>query len=114
MQRETLPAESIAGVTKNFKKGITTGEGILIGGLTGIILGFSLGLATDCDDPDGDCNFADRLLATKNFTLSLFLGGLLGSIGLFIGLFSKKKDKMYYHIGGNRENIKYNKIGLTF
>ena len=32
----------------------------------------------------------------------------------FIGLFSKKKDKMYYHIGGNRENIKYNKIGLTF
>jgi hypothetical protein len=112
MHRETLPAESIAGVTKNFKKGISAGEGILVGGLTGIVLGFSLGLASDC--PDGDCDFGDRLFATRNFSLSLFLGALLGTVGLFVGLFSKKKDKLYYHIGGSRENIRYNKIGLTF
>jgi hypothetical protein len=114
MHRETLPAEKIAAVTKNFKNGMTAGEGILLGAAAGIIIGFSLGLTRDCDTPDGSCDFTDRLFSTKNFSASLFLGGALGLIGMCIGLFSKKKEKMNYHIGGSRDNIKYNKIGLTF
>ena len=116
MRRETLPAERIEGITKGFKNGMTAGRGLLYGGLGGTVLGFALGLSSDCEDSDGDgkCDFGEKLLATRNFTLSLLLGASFAVVGMIIGLFSKKKDKVYYNIGGKRENIRYNKIGLTF
>jgi hypothetical protein len=109
-QQEMIPAENIAEVTKRYKNGMTAGQGLLFGALGGIVIGFSLGLASDCDG----CDFAERLFATKNFGASLFLGGFLGLIGMFVGLFSRKKDKVSYHIGGSRDNIRNNKVGLTF
>jgi len=112
---EVIPAERISGVTKNFKK-LTVGEGALAGGLAGLLLGISFMLFTHCEDSDGDgnCDFSDRVFSDKSLKAYFILTGGLGLVGMFIGLFSRKKEKMYYDIGGKRDNIKYNKIGLTF
>ena len=115
-QSDMIAVENIVDVTKRYKSGLTAGQGLLFGSLTGIVIGFAVGLSGDCDDADGDgkCDFVERLFATKNFGASLFLGGFLGLIGMFVGLFSRKKDKMSYHIGGSRENLRNYKVGLTF
>ena len=113
-QSEMITAENISGITKNFKNVLTAGEGMLIGGITGILLGFTLGLTQDCDDPNEECDFVNRLFSTKSFRASLILGSGFGVGGMFVGLFSKKKDKVHYNINGNRNNIRNNKIGLAF
>ncbi len=93
---------------------MTAGEGMLIGGITGIVLGFSLGLSQHCDDPNNECDFFDKLLSTKSFQASLILGSGFGIAGMFVGIFSRKKDKVHYNINGNRNNIRNNRNGLVY
>lgn len=114
MNSRTIPAENILEVKKRFRKGITTGGGILTGLLGGALIGFGLGLSTDCNDPDGKCDIVDRLFSTKSFRASLIFSSVLGTIGGLIGLFSPKKSKASFNINGRRDNIRDNKNGLLF
>lgn len=114
LNSQTIPAETIFEVKKRFRKGITTGGGILTGLAGGFIIGFGIGLNTDCNDPDGKCDFLDRLFSTKSFLASFIFAGLLGTIGGLIGLFTPKKTKSTFFINGKRENIRDNKNGLLF
>jgi hypothetical protein len=111
----TIAAEDILDIKKRFRKGIKTGAAILGGFGVGAVLGFGLGLSHDCTKPDGSrCDFADRLFATKNFGAALLLGGLLGTVGALLGIFSPKKTKASFSINGKKENIRGNKNGLMF
>jgi hypothetical protein len=119
MQQQTIPAEEIEGITRNFKNGFTAGKGMLYGFLLGFGFGFALGLDNpdDCTDAYGNpakCSFIDKLFATKNFRTSLIAGGLLGSVGLVIGIFSHTKDRVHFNINGSRNNLVSNKTGLSF
>jgi len=113
-QTEMIIAENITGITKNFKKGMSAGEGMLIGGIAGIVMGFTLGLSQHCDDPNQECDFVNKLFSTRSFEASLILGAGFGIGGMFIGLFSKKKERVHFDINGNRTNIRNNKNGLIF
>lgn len=112
--QQLIPAEGIQEVKKRHRKGVTTGGGILTGLLGGAIIGFGLGLTYDCDDPDGKCDFIDRLFSTRSFKASLILSGVLGTVGGLIGLFSPKKSKVSFSINGKRENLRDNKNGILF
>jgi hypothetical protein len=114
MNSRTIPAENILEIKKRFRKGITTGGGLLTGLLGGALFGFGIGLSSDCDDPDGKCDIIDRLFSTKSFRASFILSGILGTAGALIGLFSPKKSKASFSINGKRENIRNNKNGLLF
>ncbi|MCX6316921.1 MAG: hypothetical protein NTW29_06505 [Bacteroidetes bacterium] len=114
MNRQTIPAEEITEIRKRYRKVITTGGGIISGFLVGSIIGFGLGLNGDCNDPDGNCDFLDRIFATKNFGASMIIATVLGTIGGLIGLFTPKKSKAIFPINGKRNNIRDNRNGIMF
>lgn len=64
------------------------------GALAGTFLGLQFFLG-QCDDPDGDCSFFDRLASTRDLgtsiAISFGLGGLAGIISLFSGKNARKK-----------------------
>jgi hypothetical protein len=119
MRQQTIPAEQIEGITKNFKNGFTAAKGMLYGFLFGFGVGFSIGLNNpdDCKDAFGNpvkCDFVDRLLSTKNFGASVIAGGLLGTVGMVIGISTPKKGRVHFNINGSRRNLMDNKTGLNF
>jgi hypothetical protein len=116
MRSSIIPAENILEINKKFKKGITTGGGILAGFLVGTVIGFGIGLNQDCNNPDqdGKCNFIDKLFSTKNFRTSFILAGGLGTVGALLGLTSPTKSRARFIINGKGENIRSNKNGLLF
>lgn len=105
MQQKLIPAGSITGIVKKNSKGFSMVEGMAIGALGGIVIGFAIGLE-DCNDPDGDCSFFERLFAGNSFRTALSLSAALGGIGTVIGFFSGGKRKYRFAINGSRDNLK--------
>lgn len=115
-ETETLVAEDISSITKNFKNGFTAGKGALAGGGTGVLLGTYLALKDTCEDDnqDGRCDPGTGQSFSEGVGKTVLYGGILGTGGAIIGLFSKKKDRIHYPINGDRMNIRRNKMGLEF
>lgn len=108
-----IPAEQIKLIERKERHGLSTVANMGLGLLAGALIGFSIGLS-DCDDPYGDCNFFDKLSDTNNFRVAMILSGTLGSAGLVAGLFSGKKKKKKFTIGGRRSNLQQQKMDLLY
>ena len=64
-QQKSIPIEQITVIKKRNNSGISALEGMGLGGLSGIIIGFTLGYS-DCEDPNDDCDFFQRLFSSKS------------------------------------------------
>ncbi len=111
MQQKLIPAGDITGIVKKNSKDFSMAEGMGIGALSGIIIGFAIGLE-DCDDPNEDCGFFERLFAGNSLRTALSLSAILGGIGTVVGIFSGGKRKYRFAINGSRDNLKKNKYNL--
>ena len=111
LQQKLIAAENITGIVKKNSKGFSMIEGMGIGALSGIIIGFAIGLE-DCDDPNEDCGLFERLFAGNSLRTALNLSAVLGGIGTIAGIFSGGKRKYKFAINGNRDNLKKNKYNL--
>lgn len=111
--QQLIPAEQIKTIERKNNSGISTAASMGLGALVGGFIGLSIGLA-DCDDPNGDCNFADRLFETKDFRASLILSAVVGGAGLISGLFPNKKRRKKFKINGSRSNLQQNKFDLLY
>lgn len=109
--QQLIPAEQIRTIERKNHGDISTAASMGLGALVGGFIGFSIGLAA-CDDPNGDCNFVDRLFETKDFRASVFLSALFGGAGLISGLFSNKKRRKKFRINGSGAIC--NKTNLIF
>ena len=112
-QQKSIPAEQIVRIEKKNRSGISALEGMGIGAVTGIIIGFAIGYS-DCDDPDNDCNFFQSLFSSKSLKGALTLSIVLGGIGSIVGLFSGEKKKKKFHINGSRDAFISNKNEILY
>ena len=112
-QQQTIPVEQITGIKKKSRSGMSTLEAMGIGGIGGTILGFAISIS-DCDDPDNDCGFFERLFSAKSFKSAVTFGVILGGIGTIVGLISGGKKKKTFHINGNRDALISNKNQILF
>lgn len=112
-QQKSIPVQQITGIEKKSRNGMSPLEGMGIGAIGGTILGFALSFS-DCDDPDNDCDFFQRLFAAKSLRGALTFSVVLGGIGSVVGLFSGGKKKKKFHINGNRDALISNKNEILF
>ena len=82
-----------------------------LGALAGGLLGFSVGLG-DCENPNEECNFGDRLFSTKDFKAAFILSGTLGLAGLITGIFINKKKRSKFNINGRRSSLQQHRNDL--
>lgn len=112
-QQKSIPVEQIKGIEKKNRSGISALEGMGLGAVTGVVIGFALGLS-DCDDPNNDCDFFQRLFSSRTLKGALTLSVVLGGIGSVVGLFAGEKKKRKFHINGSREALRLNKNDILF
>lgn len=111
--QKSIPVEQIKGIEKKNRSGISALEGMSLGAVTGVVIGFVLGVS-DCEDPDNDCDFFQRLFSSRSLKGALTLSVVFGGIGSVVGLFARGKKKKKFHINGSREALSINKNEILY
>ena len=110
-QQLLIPVERINTIERKNKTGISTIASMGLGALAGSLLGFSVGLG-ECEDPNEECNFGDRLFSTKDFKAAFILSGTLGLAGLITGIFVNKKRRSKFNINGRKSSLQQHRNDL--
>jgi len=98
----TIPFTDVRKIKMRDKNSFTLAENMLLGAGVGFLLGFLISVQ-DCDDPDDECSFVERLFANSRTQSAVKVGFAFGVLGLGLGLLESDRVTFKFNLGRNKK-----------